>query len=264
MKTVCLIGLVLLAIVATASGVDLDTRTHAATKARLNTKDQTKAAVATEAEAEAETDTDTNAVADSSSELELESDTDLDTDTDAETDTDTDADTDTVDSGANEHGDSSQHEATTKSRTRSRFKIRGEFGAAAESGCGPVPRPPFCTMVNWPVDASIISQNTADAADMTLALTVVNFKGSRRCSTWLINLQCRSIWPDCSNPAGPLPCKSECDKFVSICQGSSMMCNSYPTSNCYTGGINAAPGRVSPLLWLLSILPVVVLALAAL
>jgi len=275
MKTLY-VAIAFLAVAAVASGVELGVQSESQSrlKSRLATKAtaQTDSSV-TNSKAVTDTDTATATVTDtnmntdseighagkSESESEGESETESGGEDNAIDDSEADIGDDEAEAEAEPDGDGPPRLVSV----RSRYRIRSELSSSA-ADCA-LPQPPLCTMVNWPVAASTITTNIETGVDMVLALQLINFKGSRYCAAWLMNLQCRYLWPDCSKTTGPLPCRTECMKFASNCQGSPTLCDSFPTSNCYVGGISAAPARTgSPLLWLLLVVPTVVLSLWAL
>jgi len=283
MKTLYVVAIVVaIATAAVAFGVGLEAQSVSRLKNRLAAKGQTKADTAETVTTTHTVQTDTNmnahselgheneneneneAEADTGSEVETENEavehTETETETEAESEFESEAEAESDADEEDSTEEASLRLLSVRSQNRQQFESFGSADAGAN--CGPTPRPPYCTLVNWPVEQTIIDDNTKNAADMILAMELVNFKGSRFCAAWLTNLRCRSLWPDCSKSEGPRPCKSECLKFVSNCHGDESSCNVFATSNCYTGGISAAPTRFasSPLIWLLLALTTVVLA----
>jgi len=116
---------------------------------------------------------------------------------------------------------------------RSEFRNRGR--TRSDSCTATPPLPVYCTMVDWNVPSSVLSDNIASGAEMVIELQIINFKGSRSCLSWLTALKCRYIWPKCDGSGVVTrPCRSECQKFVKSCQGDSDSCNSFPTDSCYS------------------------------
>jgi len=93
-----------------------------------------------------------------------------------------------------------------------------------------IPRPTFCTNVDWNVSSWLLNKIDLAQRDLQVEMMYVNFKGTRECRRMFLQLQCRYVYPKCD--AGP-PCRSMCDDFNNQCPGSLQPCNSFPNETCY-------------------------------